>query len=141
MSYREKTAWLSLIAMVATFGPYFTIVATRSLPDTISPTLYQLGEYAATVIAQLIILGCGHLYLRLSSPQEARTPPDERDRAIMGRAMTSAYSVMLAGMIYVGCIMPFTSRKWSIVHSAFFMIVTAELVRYGVVVVSYRRQS
>jgi hypothetical protein len=44
-------------------------------------------------------------------------------------------------MILVGCIMPFSSSGWRIVDAAVFMIVAAEIVRHGVIVVSYRVQS
>ena len=140
MPYREKTAWLSLIAMAAAFGPYFTIVARRSLPGAL-PDLRQLGLLAVAAVLQMLILGAGHLYLRRGAPQDARTPPDERDRAIMRRSISSAYYVLIAGMILVGCVMPFSSSGWSIVHAALVMIVAAEVVHYGVVVLSYRRQA
>jgi hypothetical protein len=138
--YREKTAWLSLTAMAVTFGPYFTIVAMRSLPGAL-PNLRQLGLFAVAAIAQMLILGAGHLYLRRGTPQDARTPPDERDRAIMRRSISSAYYVLIVGMILVGCVMPFNSSGWKIINAALFMIVAAEVVHYGVVVVSYRRQA
>lgn len=139
MPYREKTAWLSLIAMAVTFGPYFTIVA--SLHREPLPNLRQLGLFAVAAIVQLLILGLGHLYLGRRSPEEARTPPDERDRAIMGRSISSAYYLLIAGMILVGCVMPFNSSGWTIINAALFTIVAAEVVHYGVVVFSYRRQS
>jgi hypothetical protein len=140
MPYREKTAWLSLFAMLVTFGPYFTITATRALPAPL-PNLRQLAWYAVTALAQLLILGAGHLYLRRASAQDARMPLDERDQAIQRRSVSYAYYVLIAGMILVGCIMPFNSSGWSIVNAALFMIVASELVHYGVVVVSYRRQA
>ena len=140
MPYREKTAWLSLIAMAVTFGPYFMIVAVHPLSATL-PNLRQLGLYAMTAVIQLIILGIGHLYLRHEAPQEARTPPDERDRAITSRSLNSAYYVLMAGTILVGVIMPFNSKGWAIINAALFIIVAAEVVRYGVAVVSYRRQA
>ncbi len=77
----------------------------------------------------------------IKSPEEARTPPDERDRAITSRSITFAYYVLIAGMILVGCIMPFNSGGWRIINAALAMIVAAELVHYGVIVVSYRRQA
>jgi hypothetical protein len=88
----------------------------------------------------MLILGIGHVCLGAISPQEARTPPDERDRAIMSRSVSSAYYGLIAGMIMVGCVMPFNSRGWTIVNAALFMIVAAEVVHYGMIVVSYRRQ-
>jgi len=140
MPYREKIAWLSLLAMAVTFGPYFTMTATRAVPAEPMPNLHQLGLFAATAIAQMLILGIGHLYLRRST-QDARMPLDERDQAIMRRSVSYAYYVLIAGMILVGCVMPFNSSGWSIVNAALFMIIAAEVVHYGVVVFSYRRQA
>jgi hypothetical protein len=91
-------------------------------------------------IVRMLLLGVGYLYLRLGSPQEERPPLDERDRAIEHRAISAAYYVLMAGMILVGCVMPFNSSGWTTVNAALFMIVLAELIRYGMVVVSYRRQ-
>lgn len=139
MPYREKTAWLSLLAMTLTFGPYFLLVSLRP-PSPALPNLQQLGLFAMTAIAQMLLLGLGHLYLSRGSPEEARTPPDERDRAIIHRSMSSAYYVLIGGMILVGCVMPFNSGGWTIVNAALFMIVMAEFVHYGIVVFSYRRQ-
>jgi hypothetical protein len=44
-------------------------------------------------------------------------------------------------MILVGYVMPFNSGGWTIINAALFMIVAAELVHYGMVVFSYRRQA
>jgi hypothetical protein len=140
MPYREKIAWLSLIAMAVTFGPYFVIVSLTPSVGAL-PDLKKLGLFAVTAVAQMLILGVGHLYLRRKSPQEARTPADERDRAIMHRSVSSAYGVLIAGMMIVGCIMPFYSRGWTIINAALFMIVAAEVVHYGVVAWNYRRQA
>jgi hypothetical protein len=141
MPYREKTAWLSLLAMLVTFGPYFTATATRPLPSEPMPNLGQLGLLAVTATVQMFILGVGHLYLRRGAVQEARMPLDERDQAITRRSVSSAYYVLIAGMILVGCVMPFKSSGWSIINAALFMIIAAEVVHYGVVVLSYRRQA
>jgi hypothetical protein len=139
--YREKTAWLSLIAMAATFGPYFAIAATGRFHDEALPNLRQLGLFAAAAIAQMLVLAAGHFYLRRTSPQDARTPPDERDRAIVRLSISSAYYVLIAGMIVVGCVMPFSFSGWAIINAALVTIVAAEVVHYGVVVFSYRRQT
>jgi hypothetical protein len=140
MSYREKTAWLYLIAIVITFGPYFTLAALQT-PLEQMPDLRQLGLFAITTIAQMLIVGIGHLYLRFGSPQEARFPPDERDQAISSRSITWAYYVLISGMILVGCVMPFTSGGWNLINTALLMIVLAEIVHYGITVFHYRRQT
>lgn len=141
MPYREKTAWLSLFAMIVTFGPYFIHVALDSRPPRPLPDLHEIVYYAAITIAELIILGLGHLIFQIKSPDEARTPLDERDQAIKRLSVSSAYYVLIFGMIQVGCIMPFVARGWSLVHASIFMIVAAELTRLSVIVISYRRQA
>jgi hypothetical protein len=139
--YREKTAWLSLFAMALTFGPYFAIVKSGYVPQGPLPNFAQLGLYGAAAIVRLLVLGIGTLYLRHESPEEARTPLDERDRAINSRSVSSAYYVLMSGTILVGCILPFSASGWAVVNAALFWIVAAEIVRYSVVVYSYRRQA
>ncbi len=138
--YKEKIAWLSLIAIAVTFGPYFVLVKLNAYPAPL-PDLHQLLRFGITAVGQALILGIGHLYLRSKASGEARLPPDERDRAIMHRSMTFAYYALIAGMILVGVVMPFNSGGWTIVNAALFMIILAEVVHYGTVVVSYRRQA
>ncbi len=140
MPYREKSAWLALAAIVLTFTPYFGIVIAGVLPAQPMPDLRQLGLYAVAAVARMLILGIGTLALRRNAPEEARLPLDERDLTINRRAMSVAYYVLMAGMILVGCVMPFVASGWDIVNAGLAMIVAAELVNYGLVVASYRRQ-
>ena len=89
----------------------------------------------------MLILGAGYLYFRLALPRHERPPLDERDRAIERRSISAAYYVLIAGMILVGCFMPFSSTGWTIVNAAIFWIVAAEVVHYSAVVASYRVQA
>jgi hypothetical protein len=141
MSYREKIAWLSLIAMAVAYGPYFGFVGRGPGSWEPLPHLHPLGLFAMVSIVRMLILGVGYLYLRLGSPREERQPLDERDRAIEHRSITAAYYVLMAGMILVGCFMPFSSAGWTIVNATIFWIVAAEVVHYSVVVASYRVQA
>jgi len=59
MPYREKTAWLTLIAMAVTFGPYFVIVALGVLPREALPDLRQLGLFGVAAVAYGLIVGIG----------------------------------------------------------------------------------
>ena len=141
MPYREKVAWLSMLAMLFTFGPYFTLVASGYFPEKPLPDLRQLAGYAITAAVQVTILVIGHIVLRRKNRLDSKVPADERDIAIKQRSVSAAYYVLITGMILVGVIMPFTSSGWEIVNSALFMIVLAELVQFGMVVMGYRRQA
>src|SRR5262249_23517635 len=118
MPYREKIAWLSLAALAVAFIPYFAIVAAVPFRDQAMPNLHMLALYAAAAAVRVLILGAGHLYLRRGSPEDARTPPDERDLAIKHRSLSAAYYVLVAGMILVGVVMPFSTGGWAIVNTA-----------------------
>lgn len=138
MSYREKVSWLSLFAIVVTFGPYLTLVALDP-PSAPMPDLRALTAFGVTVVVQMFILGGGHVVLRLRSPGDSRIPADERDRAIARRSVSAAYYVLMTGVILVGCVMPFESDGWKLINAAIFAIVLAELAHYGIAVWCYRR--
>jgi hypothetical protein len=140
MSYREKLAWLSLSAMALTFGPYFAIAGRGAAMDKPMPNLNLLWLFAIAAGVQLLIQGLGRLWLRHKDRLDGGLQlPDERDRAIEYRSVRAAYGVLIAGMILVGCVMPFNSSGWRIVNAALAMIVAAEVVHYATVVVSYHR--
>ena len=138
MPHREKVAWLSLLALAVTYGPYFVLTALDP-PDGTMPDLDQLTRFGVTTVAQMLILGAGHLLLRLRAPEDARQPADERDRAIERRSRRIAYYVLIAGTVLAGVVMPFFASGWTIVNTALAAIVVAELVHYGSTVRSYRR--
>lgn len=142
VSYREQTAWLYLLAMSVTFGPYLVWMGVSPPGGAIGQPgadLSPLWLYAIACAVQVTILGAGHVWLRKQNPDDAKAPLDERDRAIQLRSMGVAYKVLLVGMILVGCVMPFTSGGWEIVNTAIFMIVIAQVVRDGLSIWSYRR--
>ncbi len=141
MSYREKIAWVSLIAMALPYGFYFTMVSLNAPVGQDLPNLPMLRLFVITALTHAIILGVGYVYLRKKSPQDARAPLDERDIAIKHRAIKSAYYVLIAGMILVGCIMPFTESGWSIVNPALLMIVISLVVCDSLIVYNYRKQA
>jgi hypothetical protein len=142
MPYREKVAWLSLVAICIAFVPYFAHEAEVARAAHGVPSVQQVLLFSWAVVVQVAVLAAGHAYFRVRTPEEATAPPDERDRAIARRSITWAYAVVVAGMILVGCLMPFQGAgRWLIINAALLVIVLAELVRYGAVVFSYRRQA
>lgn len=141
MPHREKIAWLLLITMLVCYVPYFTFVRINPPAPEVLPNLPQLWLLAVTAAAHALIQGLGRLWFRIQAPEDARAPADERDLAIERRSTTVAYYVLMAGMILVGVVMPFTDGGWKIVNAALFMIVVAEIFHYGIAVWSYRRSA
>lgn len=101
--------------------------------------LDMLLLFGGVAIAQAVIMIVGSALLAVQASKEARAKADERDRAIDRRGTRIAYFVLLTGMIVVGVVMPFSKQGWHISNAALLALVAAEIVRYGVVVASYRR--
>jgi cytochrome bd-type quinol oxidase subunit 2 len=134
MAWREKTAWITLVAMGVTYGVYFTLISRESLS-----TLSMLELFAVVTVLQVIAVVTVTSVLAALSSEEARAKPDERDRAVARRGASIAYFVLIVGVITVGVVMPFRDSGWRLTNATLFALVIAETVRYLTVVVSYRR--
>lgn len=138
MAFREKIAWLSLAAMAIAYGIYFSLAVHAAARGTAS-TLSLTGLLGAVLACQALVVLIASVAIAIASGRDASAPADERDRAIARRGAAIAYFVLMAGVILVGCVMPFSHHGWEIVNAALLALVTAEIVRYGAIVLSYRR--
>lgn len=137
MTYKEKAAWLTLVAMVLAYGLYFgLILAGHPAGTSLFAMLWLFGTIAATQAVAVII---GSIYLAVQARKLPRARTDERDQAIARRGAAISYYVLLTAMILVGVVMPFSDSGIRIVNAALFGIVVSELIRLTVIVISYRR--
>ncbi len=134
MAWREKTAWLTLGAMLCAYGIYFTLVATSDWSKWGMLTLFGV-----ITSIQAIFVIVASIAMAWMAGKDARTPADERDKSIARRGANIAYYVLMAGMIVVGVVMPFNNQGWRLTNAALLALVLAEAVRQTVIVVSYRR--
>lgn len=141
MAYRERIAWMYLLAMLATLGPYLLFALVVQHGEVIPmPGFRQLLIYGIASSAFAILVGVGHIVLRLRYPLEAKESADERDQEIERRSYRVGYIILLTGMIIVGIYKPFIESGWSIVNDGICMIVISETVRGMIIVLNYRRQ-
>jgi len=137
MNFREKSAWLNVLAMLAAYSLYFgLIIAGHPAGREIFPMLWLFGSIALAHAAIVIV---GTIILSAQAPKSERVRADERDRAIRRRGATIAYYVLLAGMMVVGVYLPFVEQGVPLANTGLFAIVLAELVNSAVVLISYRR--
>ena len=137
MNFREKTAWLNVIGMVAAYTVYFGLLLSgHPAGREVFPMLWLFGSIA---IAHAITVIIGTVILSAQAPKSERARADERDRAIRRRGATMAYYVLLVGMMVVGVYMPFVERGVPLANMGLLAIVVAELVNSVIVLMSYRR--
>jgi uncharacterized membrane protein len=135
MSFREKSAWISVLSMSGIYGFYFwsVIHAGRKGGG------FHLGGLLSTIIALVILQVVLTIAAAIFSPKDAKAPRDERDKLIELRAMRVAYSG-LATSVALACF--FGAFDPPIVfntNSLLFILVTAEILRCSCQIIQYRR--
>lgn len=137
MTFREKTAWLNVIAMLAAYTVYFGLLLSgHPAGREVFPMLWLFGSIAIAHAATVVV---GTVILSAQAPKSERARADERDRAIRRRGAAMAYYMLLVGMMVVGVYMPFVESGVPLANAGLFAIVAAELVNSIVVLLSYRR--
>jgi len=141
MAFREKIAWLTLGSMVVAYTIYFSLLAAYFDPGLPAGprTVQMLALFGGVTIVQVVLIIIVSAVMGYRAQREAQARPDERDRAIARRAGSIAYYVLMAGMVLVGVVMPFSEPGWRITNAALAALVIAEATRYGLIILSYRR--
>jgi hypothetical protein len=92
MSFREKSAWITLLTVLVCFGAYFGSIVTGRVSARGLDTLHLL----LICVAGLIVLQVGlHLVAALTTPKDGRAPKDERETLIQWRSHTLGYYVLM----------------------------------------------
>ena len=135
MSFREKSAWISVISMSGIYGLYFWSVIRAGH----QAGGFQFGGLLETIVALVAVQVVLTVAAAIFSPRDAKTPRDERDKLIELRAMRVAYSG-LATSVAMACF--FGAFDPPIVfntNALLFILVTAEILRAACQIVQYRR--
>lgn len=141
MPLKERFAWAWLAGLIVVPTLYFLAVANQATPPPPPGPgfLRQMAVLAAALGSLAVVALAARFVVARPAADEEGLTEDERDRHIESRSTQTGYNVLMAGMILVGFVLPFSASVWEIVHAAFLAIVVAEVVRYSVVVLGYRR--
>ena len=99
MSFREKSAWITLISVLLCFGPFFGIMFLRGLGgDRIANAWLLLGCVGGFVVLQIGL----NLVALWTTPKDGRSPEDERERMIQARSHSLGYYVLVVLVLLLG---------------------------------------
>lgn len=147
LSMREKSALISLLAVLFVYGGYFADLLSGNADQTLSGMLYaSIGVIVALVIIQVVF----NAVLGAFAGKDANAPADERDRLIGGRAAVLGHHVLSAGVVIVLCRMVIGGAMsesagveevtlFEVANLLLFALVLSELVFYGAQLYFYRR--
>lgn len=140
MSFREKSAWVTLVALLVVSAMY-----AFHVPGIVEPRPGHglLMSMVVSVAAFIVIELIAYVVLAIRNPRDARTPRDERERLIEVQASRMAYYVYVAGsflaiFLTVHIVHANAAGVGTAVALAF---VVAEIVKYATRIVLYRRDT
>lgn len=92
MSFREKSAWITLITVLVCFGAYFGAIATGLVSARGFDTLHLL---LACVVGLVLLQVALTVIAAVTTPKDGRAPRDERETLIQLRSQSLGYSVLV----------------------------------------------
>jgi hypothetical protein len=136
MSFRQKTAFVSAVALLLVYGWYFA--QTLQLRAAGAATLggqFRMLTVAVIGVVAIQILGTVLIVLFSGDRQQ---PMDERERAIAAGALRTAYFTLLVGALAAVLLAMVDPNVLDVANLAMLAVVLAEIVRYGAYVLLHR---
>lgn len=138
MSFREKSAWITLVAIL-----FVSLLFVLHLPPPWSlapqPSMSNVHVLLLSVTAFVIIEIVAHVVVALRAPRDAKTPRDERDRLIALKASSLAYYVCAVSILASAFLIHVGANQIGLAFCILASFVTSEAVNYGARIVYYRR--
>ena len=140
MSFREKSAWITLISVLICFGAYFAEVVSRVAGEhRFGGGLRSLHLLLLSVVA-LVALQVGlTLIAAWTTPKAGRGPADEREMQIQQRAHTLGYHVLTALALALFAPAHFGHSGVEMANFALLAVVIAALTVAAAQIVMFRR--
>jgi cytochrome b561 len=135
MSFREKSAWISLVLILLVFGPYFWMVARAVTGEAHVHAGTQFALIGLFFVLEIVL----HVAIAIQSPRDARAPKDEREDVIDLKATRTAFYVLLVGALLSIFTMHFRVNVWIMSQCVLFSVVVAELVKFASQIAYFRR--
>lgn len=134
MPFREKSAWITLVCMLATFGVFFFALGHGLIPAG-GTSLHVLLLTSAAFVGLQIVLHLANIAL---APRDAKVPVDERERLIGLKSTRNAYVALIVGVIANPLALHLHIRAPEIGYVALLALFVAEVVRAVSQIVYFR---
>jgi hypothetical protein len=136
MSFREKSAWITLISAFVCFGAYFGLILAGVVPARSAGTVHLL----LACVAAFAALQAGlNLLAARAAPGDPRAPRDERERLIQARSHTLGFYLLVALVLSLGLPGHFGHPTPDLLNFALADVVIAGLAVSVAQIVMFRR--
>ncbi len=135
LSFQEKSLWLMLVSLLATFAFYFSSVLPATTVD-VRP--HQVVLFTLAVAALVILQIVGHIAIAVA---DRRTETDERDREIGLKGTRNAAYVLATGVFIALCAALLTDGNFIFTHLLLGFWGLSQVVEITSQLVMYRKGS
>jgi hypothetical protein len=136
MSFREKSAWITLITVVLCFGAYYGAIVT----GVVSPRGFDTVHLLVACVTALFLLQLTlHAVAARLTPTAERGPRDEREILIQHRSHTVGYYVLTGMVLLLALPGHFGHPTPDILNFALLGVVVATVAVAIAQIVMYRR--
>lgn len=143
LSFREKSAAVSLLAVLGTYGYYFYFVLLGAGPVSADE---MLGRMIALVVVLVVVEVAFHIAIAAFSPRDAQAAADEREQLISLKSYRVSYLVLAAGvllvlgrMLFGGVVEPQAVSLLDIANLLLLALVISEIAGYAAQLYHFRR--
>ncbi|MET0272800.1 MAG: hypothetical protein ABW360_07395 [Phenylobacterium sp.] len=136
MSFREKSAWITLVTVLICFGAYFGAVLTGRVSGRGFEAVHLLLACTAALVALQVVL---HLIARATTPADGRAPRDEREALIQARSHTLGYQLLMVLVVALAIPMHLGHPAPDLMNFALMDVVVAALAVAVAQIVMFRR--
>jgi hypothetical protein len=137
MSFREKSAWISLIAHGVVFGGYFLLLSSRWDEQSAQP--HSIGLLAAAVVLFVVLAAALAIIVAILDPKEAAAPADEREQLISLKAERLASYTLSTGVVLLIGLLLLGWGSFLVANLLLAAMVAAELVKVSAQLLAFRR--
>jgi hypothetical protein len=134
MSFREKSAWITLITVLVVFGVYFSALLTGHVRG-----FHSLFLLLVCGIGLLVLQVGLNLIAVLTTPRDGRAPKDERETLIQWRSHTLGYYVLMVFVLALFVPVHFGHTALDMANFALFAVVVATVTVAVAQIVMFRR--
>jgi formate hydrogenlyase subunit 4 len=136
MSFREKSAWITLVTVLVCFGIYFGAI----IGGWVDTHGFGAMHLLLACVAGLIVLQIGlKAVAAATTPKDGLAPRDEREDLIQGRAHSLGYYVLTGLVVTLFIPVHLGHSAIDLANFALLAVVLATLAVAGAQIVMFRR--
>lgn len=136
MSFKEKSAWVMFLALMAGAFFYANALVDYVIEDDDINLISFVVLYVVIIVAVSIV---GHIIAAVTSVKEAEAPADERDKIIAARANSMSSYILGFGAI-TGILQYLLFGDGDVLfHFVLGSLTLAAIAEYGLQIYFYRR--